>query len=124
MDGLSLLDAVRDPAIAARTALVHGGAEADAPRAIDVPSLGVRPGGALRFGDLAPAVAAVCARLVSAGVGPGARVALVAPNALGTVLVIHALLALGAVLVPIHPRLTAGEAGALIDDAQIGRAHV
>ncbi|MGK4005520.1 AMP-binding protein [Sorangium sp. So ce1036] len=118
MDGLSLLDAARDPATAARTALVHGGAEADAPRAIDIPGLAVRPGEALRFGDLAPAVAAVRARLAGAGVGQGARVALVAPNALGTVLVIHALLALGAVLVPIHPRLTAGEARALLDDAR------
>ncbi|WP_437514762.1 AMP-binding protein [Sorangium sp. So ce1099] len=118
MDGLSLLEAARDPAVAARTALVHGGADADAPRALDVPGLRVGPGGALRFGDLAPAVAAVCARLARAGVGQGARVALVAPNALGTVVVVHALLALGAVLVPIHPRLTAGEAGVLIDDAR------
>ncbi|XXT23585.1 AMP-binding protein [Sorangium sp. So ce429] len=118
MDGLSLLEAARDPAVAARTALVHGGADADAPRALEIPGLRVGPGGALRFGDLAPAVAAVCARLARAGVGQGARVALVAPNALGTVVVLHALLALGAVLVPIHPRLTAGEAGILIDDAR------
>ncbi|WP_437580431.1 AMP-binding protein [Sorangium sp. So ce887] len=118
MDGLSLLEAVRDPTVAARTALVHGGVEADAPREVDVPGLGVGPGGALRFGDLAPAVAAVCTRLARAGVGQGARVALVAPNALGTVVVLHALLALGAILVPIHPRLTAGEAGVLIDDAR------
>ncbi|KYF82604.1 2-succinylbenzoate-CoA ligase, partial [Sorangium cellulosum] len=40
------------------------------------------------------------------------------PNALGTVVVIHALLALGAVLVPIHPRLTTGEATLLLDDAR------
>ncbi|WP_437626442.1 AMP-binding protein [Sorangium sp. So ce1151] len=118
MDGLSLLEAARDPAVAARTALVHGGADADAPRALDVPGLHVGPGGVLRFGDLAPAVAAVCARLARAGVGQGARVALVAPNALGTVVVLHALLAIGAVLVPIHPRLTAAEAGILIDDAR------
>ncbi|WP_437930905.1 AMP-binding protein [Sorangium sp. So ce291] len=118
MDGLSLLEAARDPAVAARTALVHGGADAGAPRSLDVPGLRVGPGGALRFGDLAPAAAAVCARLARAGVGQGARVALVAPNALGTVVVLHALLALGAVLVPIHPRLTAGEAGILIDDAR------
>ncbi|WP_437759284.1 class I adenylate-forming enzyme family protein [Sorangium sp. So ce1389] len=118
MDGLSLLEAARDPAVAARTALVHGGADADAPRSLDGPGLRVGPGGALRYGDLAPAVAAVCARLGRAGVGQGARVALVAPNALGTVVVLHALLALGAVLVPIHPRLTAGEAGILIGDAR------
>ncbi|WP_437993769.1 AMP-binding protein [Sorangium sp. So ce145] len=118
MDGLSLLDAARDPAIAARTAIVLGGAEDDAPRAIDVPALGVGPGGALRFGELAHAVATVSGRLARAGIGQGARVALVAPNALGTVVVIHALLALGAVLVPIHPRLTAGEAGLLLDDAR------
>ncbi|WP_437562666.1 AMP-binding protein [Sorangium sp. So ce542] len=118
MDGLSLLEAARDPAVAARTALVHGGSEADAPREIDVPGLGVGPGGALRFGDLAPAVAAVCSRLARAGVGQGARVALVAPNAIGTVVVLHALLALGAVIVPIHPRLTDAEASVLVDDAR------
>ncbi|WP_437310574.1 AMP-binding protein [Sorangium sp. So ce388] len=118
MDGLSLLAAARDPAVAARTALVHGGADADAPRSLDVPGHRVGPGGALRFGELAPAVAAVCARLARAGIGQGARVALVAPNALGTVVVLHALLSVGAVLVPIHPRLTAGEAGVLIDDAR------
>ncbi|WP_434047415.1 MULTISPECIES: AMP-binding protein [Sorangium] len=118
MEGLSLLDAARDPSVAARTALVHGGGDADAPPALDVPGVRVGPGGALRFGDLAPAVAAVCARLARAGVGQGARVALVAPNALGTVVVLHALLVLGAVLVPIHPRLTAGEASLLLDDAR------
>ncbi|AUX42033.1 O-succinylbenzoate-CoA ligase [Sorangium cellulosum] len=118
MDGLSLIEAARDPGVAARTALVHGGAEADPPRDIDLPGLGFRPGDALTFGDLAPAVAATCARLARAGVGQGARVALVAPNALGTVIAIHALLALGAVLVPIHPRLTDGEARVLIDDAR------
>jgi o-succinylbenzoate---CoA ligase len=109
MDGLSLLDAARDPAVAARPALIHGG---------DVATPSWEPGAALRYADLAPLVVAACARLARAGVVPGARVAIVAPNALATVVALHALLALGAVLVPIHPRLTAVEAAALLADAQ------
>lgn len=123
MDGLSLIDAARDPAVAARPALVLGGAAGDAPGEIDLLGsallgLEARPGAVVRFGDLAPAVEAVCARLAGRGAGQGTRVALVAPNALGTILVIHALLAMGAVLVPIHPRLTSIEVSALLDDAR------
>lgn len=98
MDGLSALAAAAEPGVADRLALIV-------------------PGAALRYGELAALVEACCARLTRAGVVPGARVAILSPNRLGAVVAIHALLSLGAVLVPIHPRLTAVEAAALLDDA-------
>ncbi|MCC6556614.1 MAG: AMP-binding protein [Polyangiaceae bacterium] len=102
MDGLSLLHAACDPDVAARAALIAAGAESAE---------------VFTYADLAALVAAACDRLARAGVHPGARVALAAPNSLGALVAIHALLALGAVLVPIHPRLTPIEATALIEDA-------
>jgi O-succinylbenzoic acid--CoA ligase len=97
MDSLSLLTAARDPAVSGRAALITAGAR-------------------YRFADLAPRVALLCDRLRFAGLGPGSRAALIAKNRLETVLVIYALLEIGAAIVPIHPRLTPPEMTALLED--------
>jgi O-succinylbenzoic acid--CoA ligase len=72
------------------------------------------------FADLAARAARIQAALAAEGVVAGARVALVARNGLDTALAVYALLDLGATLVPIHPRLTPSEAGALLVDAAPG----
>ena len=71
----------------------------------------------LSFAELAERAAQRRAALVGAGVAPGSRVALIAGNGVETVVVIHALIDLGATLVPIHPRLTAAEVEVLLADA-------
>lgn len=72
------------------------------------------------FAEIAARARRLGAALAAEGVGPGARVALVAKNGLDTALGVYALLDLGATLVPIHPRLTPSEAGALLADAAPG----
>lgn len=94
---LSILEAARDPASAGRIALIAGGAH-------------------YRFADLAPRVERLVTRLLALGMGPGSRAALVADSRIETVLAVHALLELGAALVPIHPRLTPPEVTALLAD--------
>jgi O-succinylbenzoic acid--CoA ligase len=98
MDGLSLLEAARHPHIAPRPALIVDGA-------------------AISFGALADRVRRVVRHLVALGVGPGARVALRATCEPSTVVALHALLELGAALVPLHPRLTEKEAALILADA-------
>ncbi len=53
------------------------------------------------------------------GVGPGQHIGLRAPNSVGFVVAVHALMRLGAVLVPISTRLTAREVASLVADAEI-----
>jgi O-succinylbenzoic acid--CoA ligase len=77
----------------------------------------IASGVTLSFAELAERAERCRAALAAAGVTPGARVALIAGNAVETVVAIHALLDLGATLVPIHPRLTPAEADALLADA-------
>jgi O-succinylbenzoic acid--CoA ligase len=77
----------------------------------------IAAGETLTFAALAARAATCSAALAASGVGPGSRVALIARNGLDTAVVIHAILDLGAVLVPIHPRLTAPEADVLLADA-------
>jgi O-succinylbenzoic acid--CoA ligase len=72
--------------------------------------------GAWSFQDLGERVVALSARLRLRGVGMGTRVALVASNRAETVVAILALIELGSVLVPIHPRYTAREAEAIRAD--------
>ncbi|MBK8902323.1 MAG: AMP-binding protein [Anaerolineaceae bacterium] len=54
-------------------------------------------------------VNATCARLQDAGVQPGDFVAVLLPNGLPTVCLVHALARLGAILVPLNTRLTPNE---------------
>src|SRR5262249_8648327 len=95
---LSLTHAAADPEVAPRTALISGGVTCS-------------------FAELADRAARLRAGLAHEGVRPGSRVALVARNSVETVVAVHALLDLGATLVPVHPRLTPGEATVVLGDA-------
>jgi len=86
-DGLSILDAARDPVIAASPALIENGK-------------------IYMFGELADVIRHVASTLASWGTGPGCRVALRATCEVSTIVTFLATLELGAALVPIHPRLT------------------
>ena len=96
MDELSLARAALD--WASRPALITGGVT-------------------LSFAELADRATRCRAALVAAGAAPGSRVALIARNGLETAVVIHAILDLGATLVPVHPRLTPAEADTILADA-------
>ena len=98
-DPLDAVAAGMGPEASGKLALIAGGAE-------------------LTFADLGRRVARAQAALERAGVGPGSRVALRATNRLETVVMIHALVRLGAPLVPIHPRSTDVEAAALVRDVE------
>jgi o-succinylbenzoate---CoA ligase len=101
-DALSLLHVAREPGVATRPALLMGGV-------------------AISFGEIAARAARFAGELTREGLAPGARVALLASNCVESVVAIHALILLGATLVPVHPRLTPAEAQALIDDAAPAR---
>ncbi|MFO0761121.1 MAG: o-succinylbenzoate--CoA ligase [Byssovorax sp.] len=98
MDGLRLHRAAADPAVAALPALFTGDR-------------------AFTFAELAAPVARLAAGLAARGIGPGSRVALTASNEPATVMILLALIDLGATIVPIHPRLTTAEAEVLVTDA-------
>jgi o-succinylbenzoate---CoA ligase len=93
--GLSAVVATKD---ASRPALIAGGVT-------------------YSFAELAARADRVRGALLREGVTPGARVAVISRNSVEAVLAVHALVDLGATLVPIHPRLTDAEAGALLADA-------
>lgn len=97
-DDLSLARAASTREVASRPALITG----DVTRS---------------FGDLAERAASMRAALARRGVGRASRVAVMAPNGVGAVIAIHALIDLGATLVPVHPRLGEAEAEAQIADA-------
>ncbi|WP_460039693.1 o-succinylbenzoate--CoA ligase [Thermaerobacter litoralis] len=61
------------------------------------------------FAALDAAATALAERLRAAGIGPGDRVAVLAGNEPGYVVLIHALIRAGAVLVPLNVRLTPAE---------------
>ncbi|HEU5433591.1 MAG TPA: AMP-binding protein, partial [Thermomicrobiales bacterium] len=67
-------------------------------------------------------VGAAAAALARIGVQPGARVALLAGNSADFVVVVHAIMRLGAVLVPLNTRLTAAELSWQIEDAGVALA--
>ncbi|MBI5516274.1 MAG: AMP-binding protein [Deltaproteobacteria bacterium] len=80
----------------------------------EAPALVLAPEGSVwSFGALAEALGPVCGWLAGS-VGP---VALVADNTLEAALVLHALVALGTPVVPLHPRLTPPERDALVRDS-------
>ena len=72
------------------------------------------------FAQLDRRVSVVVARLATAGVVEGGRVALLARNGSGFVQIVHAVPRLGAVLVPLNVRLTADELAWQIRDADAG----
>ena len=61
------------------------------------------------YGELNQLVDAYCAGLIAQGVTPGQQVAVLLPNGLTYVCLVHALTRLGAVLAPLNTRLTAAE---------------
>ncbi|MBX3012199.1 MAG: o-succinylbenzoate--CoA ligase [Caldilineaceae bacterium] len=63
------------------------------------------------YGELGQLVEKYCAGLLHAGVRPGEQVAVLLPNGLAYVGLIHALARLGLVLVPLNTRLTVAELG-------------
>jgi O-succinylbenzoic acid--CoA ligase len=69
----------------------------------------VTPERSLSYRELAAQAAAAAARLRSSGVRAGERVAVGAPSDADFVVALHAILWLGAVAVPIDPRLAPGE---------------
>ncbi|AKT40207.1 class I adenylate-forming enzyme family protein [Chondromyces crocatus] len=99
MSGLCVIEAAREPGVANRVALITADTT-------------------WRYGELSQLTALCRERFRREGIEAGGRVAILSPNRLGAVVAIHALLSLGAVLVPLHPRLTATEAEALIEDAR------
>jgi o-succinylbenzoate---CoA ligase len=61
------------------------------------------------YSELHQMVNAICARLQETGVQPGEFVAVLLPNGLPYVCLVHALARLGAILVPLNTRLTPAE---------------
>lgn len=72
----------------------------------------------LSFGDLNRLAGRTARQLAAAGVGEGARVALLARNGAAFAVVTHALARLGAVLVPLNTRLAPAELAWQIEDAR------
>jgi o-succinylbenzoate---CoA ligase len=71
----------------------------------------------LSFAELDARALHFASGLTARGIRAGSRVAILAQNRVETVIAIHALLAVGAAIVPIHPRLTADEVQIIADDA-------
>lgn len=69
------------------------------------------------YRELNTLVAEMAARLAAVGVEAGQHVAVLMPNRMETVCLIHALARLGAVLVPLNIRLTAAELGWQVEHA-------
>lgn len=72
----------------------------------------------LTFADLEARARAFAGALAARGVAAGSRVAILAQNRVEAVIAVHALLALGAAIVPIHPRLTPAEVAIIVGDAR------
>jgi len=103
------------PSEEARTNLAHWVRE----RAQSHPdAVAVRQGATtLTYAGLDRASAVFAARLRDLGVGPGDRVALVAPNVLAFPVAYYAILRCGGVVVPMNPLLKAGEVAYTLRDA-------
>jgi long-chain acyl-CoA synthetase len=71
----------------------------------------------LSYADYGKAVAALAKRLGAAGVAKGDRVAVILPNGIGIAVASMAVMAAGAVLVPLNPLYTAHELGYILRDA-------
>jgi acyl-CoA synthetase (AMP-forming)/AMP-acid ligase II len=79
----------------------------------------VRSGRSLTYAELDREVARVAEFLTREGVGPGHRIALLAPNAAAYLPAAFGLLATGACLVPIAANLTASEVAQIVDEVQV-----
>jgi O-succinylbenzoic acid--CoA ligase len=78
-------------------------------------------GRAITYGVLAERVHGLVGALGAAGIRPGEVVALLAPPSAEGVVLIHALLDLGVVMLPLNLRLTEGELAAAIESARASR---
>lgn len=65
--------------------------------------------------DVSALCSGLCSDLLAQGIHPGQHIAVLMPNSADTVLLIHALIRLGAVLVPLNTRLTADELAYQVD---------
>jgi o-succinylbenzoate---CoA ligase len=72
----------------------------------------------LTFAELEARARTFAGSLAARGITAGSRVAILAQNRVETVIAVHALLALGAAIVPIHPRLTPAEVAIIVEDAR------
>lgn len=70
------------------------------------------------FGDLLDQVNSLSGELSSRGVSKGDRIALLSKNSPAFITILGAAAAIGAILVPINFRLTAGEISYILDDAE------
>lgn len=71
------------------------------------------------YAELNAAVAGVCARLEAAGLDPRDRAGVLLGNVPAYVFLVHALIRMGAVIVPLNLRLTAGELAGQIERAAV-----
>lgn len=71
------------------------------------------------FRELDHAVDGACGQLRERGIRPNAHVGIRAPNSAGFVIAVHALMRLGAIVVPINTRLTPSEAEWQAQDADL-----
>jgi o-succinylbenzoate---CoA ligase len=72
---------------------------------------------AWRYQELDRAVSMLCAGLKAQGIQPGQHIAVLMPNSADTVMLIHALIRLGAVLVSLNTRLTTDELAFQVENA-------
>jgi len=92
----------------------------------------IESSGATTYGQLDTLVAQACVTLAHLGVERGTRVGVLTSNSLSFVVLVHALVRTGAILVPLNTRLTdpevryqienAAVSVLLVDDASVGRA--
>ncbi len=73
------------------------------------------------FAELDQRVSAAAARLLGEGTRPDQRIGILAPNSAGFVVAVHALMRVGAVIVPLNTRLAAAELASQQRDAQLAR---
>ncbi|MBK8189893.1 MAG: AMP-binding protein [Vampirovibrionales bacterium] len=90
-----------------------------AARQPSAPALWTPQGDAISYGELARAVQRCLEGFRAQGLGPGDPVALTLPNGVDFVTAALALWRVGAVLVPLNPRLSEAEIAVILQDAQI-----
>jgi O-succinylbenzoic acid--CoA ligase len=77
------------------------------------------PAGSCSYAELLAAARSGAAQLAERGAGAGVRVAIALPPGLAFAQALHACMLLGAVAVPLDPRLTAGERAHVLEGASI-----
>jgi acyl-CoA synthetase (AMP-forming)/AMP-acid ligase II len=81
-------------------------------------------GRSLTWAELTERVARLANRLAAEGIGRGSRIAVLQRNGPEVIEIFQAAAMLGATVVPVSQRLTASEAGYIVDDAAVGFAFV